>query len=347
MRIVKKDLEWAASQGVIEDAQADALWGALTERGADRPKFDLIHVTYYFGALLVIGAMGWFMGDAWEALGGGGIFLISAGYAAAFVVIGSMLWQRGGLRVPGGLLITMAVCMTPLAVYGLQRWLGLWGFDDPGQYKDFHRWIRGGWFAMEVATIVTGLFAISFFRFPFLTAPIAFVLWFMSMDLTPILFGSADFAWEQRQLVSLWFGLAMIAGTYIIDHRTKEDFAFWGYLFGLIAFWGGMSLMKSDSELSKFFYFLINLALIWMSVFLRRRAFMVFGALGVMGYTGHLAQIFEDSILFPFVLTVIGLAVIYLGIQLKRHGARVAQAVEDTMPLWMRRLRPSERAGAD
>ena len=347
MRIVKKDLEWAASQGVIEDGQADALWRALTERGADRPKFDLIHVTYYFGALLVIGAMGWFMGDAWEAFGGGGIFLISAGYAAAFVVIGSMLWRRGGLRVPGGLLITMAVCMTPLAVYGLQRWLGLWGFDDPGQYKDFHRWIRGGWFAMEVATIATGLFAMYFFRFPFLTAPIAFVLWFMSMDLTPILFGSADFAWEQRQLVSLWFGLAMIAGTYIIDHRTKEDFAFWGYLFGLIAFWGGMSLMESDSELSKFTYFLVNLALIWMSVFLRRRAFMVFGTLGVMGYIGHLAQIFEDSILFPFVLIVIGLAVIYLGIQLKRHGARVAQAVEDTMPLWMRRLRPSERAGAD
>ena len=347
MRIVKKDLEWAASQGVIEDGQADALWRALTERGADRPKFDLIHVTYYFGALLVIGAMGWFMGDAWEAFGGGGIFLISAGYAAAFVVIGSMLWRRGGLRVPGGLLITMAVCMTPLAVYGLQRWLGLWGFDDPGQYKDFHRWIRGGWFAMEVATIATGLFAMYFFRFPFLTAPIAFVLWFMSMDLTPILFGSADFAWEQRQLVSLWFGLAMIAGTYIIDHRTKEDFAFWGYLFGLIAFWGGMSLMESDSELSKFTYFLVNLALIWMSVFLRRRAFMVFGTLGVMGYIGHLAQIFEDSILFPFVLIVIGLAVIYLGIQLKRHGARVARAVEDTMPLWMRRLRPSERAGAD
>lgn len=347
MRIVKKDLEWAASKGVIDDAQSEALWRALTERAADRPKFDLIHVAYYFGALLVIGAMGWFMGEAWEAFGGGGIFLISAVYAAAFVVIGSMLWQRGGLRVPGGLLITMAVCMTPLAVYGLQRWLGMWGFEDPGQYRDFHPWIRGGWFAMEVATIATGLFAIRFFRFPFLTAPIAFVLWYMSMDLTPILSGSADFDWEQRQLVSLWFGLAMIAGTYIIDHRTKEDFAFWGYLFGLFAFWGGLSLMDSDSELSKFFYFLINLALIWISVFLRRRAFMVFGVLGVFGYTGHLAQIFEDSILFPFVLTVIGLAIIYLAIQLKRHGARVEQAVEETMPVWMRRLRPSERVGAD
>ena len=140
MRIAKKDLEWAASRGVINDAQVATLWQALTERTADRPKFDLIHLTYYFGALLVIGAMGWFMGTAWEAFGGGaGIFLISVSYAAAFVVVGSVVWQRGGLRVPGGLLITVAVCMTPLAVYGLQRWLAVWGFDDPGVYKDFHR----------------------------------------------------------------------------------------------------------------------------------------------------------------------------------------------------------------
>ena len=347
MRIAKKDLEWAASRGVIDDAQAEALWRALTERSADRPKFDLIHVAYYFGALLVIGAMGWFMGTAWEAFGGGGIFLISAAYAAAFLVIGSMVWQHGGLRVPGGLLITMAVCMTPLAIYGLQRWLGVWGFDDPGEYRDFHVWIRGGWFAMEVATIAAGVIALWFFRFPFLTAPIAFVLWYMSMDLTPIISGGTDFDWELRLLVSLWFGLAMIAGTYVIDHRTKEDFAFWGYLFGLIAFWGGLTMLKSDSELSKFFYFLINLALMGMSVFLRRRAFMVFGALGVLGYVGYLAHnIFADSILFPFVLTVIGLGIIYLGIQLKRHAAKLEQGVENALPGWTKRLRPSERAGA-
>ena len=329
MRVVKKDLEWAASMGVIDDAQAEALWQALTEQAVDRPKLDLIHVAYYFGALLVIGAMGWLMGEAWEAFGGGAIFLISTLYAAAFVVIGSMLWRRGGFRVPAGLLITMAVCMTPLAVYGLQRWLDMWGFDDPGQYRDFHPWIRGGWFTMEVATIATGLIAIRFFRFPFLSAPIACVLWYMSMGLTPILAGSADFDWEQRRLVSLWFGLAMIAGAYVIDHRTKEDFAFWGYLFGLIAFWSGLTLLGSDSELSKFFYLLINLALIWISVFLRRRTFLVFGALGVFAYMGHLAEIFEDSFLFPFVLTAIGLAVIFLGIQLKRHAARVKRAAEN------------------
>ncbi len=338
MRIVQKDLEWAAGEGIIDSAQADALWRALSGRETERPKFDLVHVAYYFGALLVIGAMGWFMTDAWESLGGGGIFAVAFAYAVVFTVVGAVMWRRGGMRTPGGLLITMAVCMTPLAVYGLQRWFDLWPGDDPGAYKDFHHWIRGGWFAMEMGTIAAGLVALGFYRFAFLTAPIAFILWYVSMDLTPIIAGSDVFDWELRLQVSLWFGLAMIAATYLIDRRTEQDFAFWGYLFGLLAFWGGLSSMNSDSELNKFFYFLINITLMGLSVFLRRRAFLVFGALGVFGYIWHLAdKIFADSMLFPIALTVIG-------VQLKRHGPRLAQAIEDALPASVRRLRPIERS---
>ena len=102
-------------------------------------------------------------------------------------------------------------------------------------------------------------------------------------------------------------------------------------------------MLKSDSEVSRFAYFAINLALIWMSVFLRRRVFIVFGALGVLGYVGHLAEIiFEKSALFSFILTAFGLAIIYLGILLKRHGARIAQTIENTLPAWIQRLQPGE-----
>jgi hypothetical protein len=344
MRIEKSDLDWAASLGVIETAQSEALWRALSDKAAERPHFGLIYVLYYFGALLVIGAMGWFMTKVWEDIGGAGIFLISTLYAAAFLWQGQRLWNREGLRVPSGLLVTMAVCMTPLAAYGLQRWLGVWGFDDPGEYKSFHRWIKGGWFYMEVATIVAGVVALRYFKFPFLTAPIAFVLWYMSMDLTPIIIESADFSWKQRQLVSMWFGLAMIVGSYFLDHRNRLDYSFWGYLFGVIAFWGGLSMQHSDSELSKFLYFLINIVLMGMSVFLQRKVFIVFGAIGSFGYIGHLAsRVFADSILFPFVLTIIGLGVLYCGVQFHRHGKNIKRNLIAAMPAWMRELRPGAR----
>ena len=61
MKVSEKDLEWAVSEGVISRGQAEDLWRVLEGRGAERPRFDLPHVAYYFGAMVVISAMGWFM----------------------------------------------------------------------------------------------------------------------------------------------------------------------------------------------------------------------------------------------------------------------------------------------
>ena len=66
--------------------------------------------------------------------------------------------------------------MTPLAVYGFERATGMWIGADPGRYEGFFDWIRGGWFVMEAATVAAALVALRFFRFPFLTAPLAFCL---------------------------------------------------------------------------------------------------------------------------------------------------------------------------
>lgn len=344
MRIEKDDLKWAASQGVMDAAQVEPLWQVLSEKVLKRPHFGLVYVLYYFGALLVIGAMSGFMTAAWETFGGSGIFVVSIVYAAVFVVAGHRLWGRGDLRVPAGLLVTMGVCMTPLAVYGLQRWTGIWGFDEPGEYKSFYRWIKGGWFYMEVATIGAALLALRYFKFRFLIAPLAFVLWYMSMDLTPIVFESAEFSWEERKWVSLWFGLAMIVGSYFVDRRTDNDFTFWTYLFGVIAFWGGLSLMESDSELSKLLYFLINVLFMGVAVFLQRKVFLLFGAVGSFGYIGYLsADVFADSMAFPFVLTFVGVIILCCGILLHRHGTKIEQTLISAMPAWMQDLRPNDR----
>lgn len=345
MRVSRKDFEWAASRGVISPAQAEGLWRALEGRGSGRPRFDLPNVAYYFGALVVISAMTWFMTLGWERFGGGGIMAISLVYAACFAGVGGLLWLVKDLRVPGGLLVTAAVCMTPLAVYGFERMTGLWLQDVPGQYRDFYEWIEGGWFFMEVATIAAGLIALRFVRFPFLTAPIAFSLWFMSMDLTPLIYGSDYYEAEGFQIVSLVFGLVVLLGSFLVDRRTEEDYAFWGYLFGMMAFWGGLSLLEGGSELEWFFYGLINLGLILISVLLERRVFVVFGAVGVFWYVGHLArEIFEDSMLFPFVLSAVGLAIIALGILYARNKERIERSAISSIPKGVRRFLPRERA---
>ena len=314
------------------------------KRGADRQRFNLANLAWYTGALIVIGSMGLFMTQAWARLGGGVLFFIAGSYAAAFALVGGVLWYRKNLKVPGGLFFTMAVCMTPLAIYGLEKLAGWWPQGDPGVYRDFYHWIRGGWFLMEIGTILAGLLALRFVRFPFLTAPVAFTLWFMSMDLTPLLFGGDEFSWDERLYVSLAFGLVMLVATYIIDRRTREDFAFWGYLFGLMAFWGGLSLLESGTELGYFLYCLINVALLLVSVFLERRAFAVFGTIGVYIYIYHLADIvFKNSLLFPFALSLFGIAVLGLGVAYHRHHARVNEALLGLVPAGLRQLRPTAR----
>jgi hypothetical protein len=61
MRVSRKDFSWAVSEGVISEVQAEDLWHALERLDVDRPRFDLPHVAYYLGALVVISAMTWFM----------------------------------------------------------------------------------------------------------------------------------------------------------------------------------------------------------------------------------------------------------------------------------------------
>lgn len=342
MKISREDLRWAAAQGVLQPGQDETLWQALTDRIPDKPRFDVAHVAYYAGALIVLGAMGWFMTTAWEVFGGAGIACIALVYAAGFVLAGRWVWDRLGLRVPGGLLFTMAVGMTPLATYGVLRQLDIWPQGDPGKFSGFHVWIKGSWITLELATILAGVIALRFRRFAFLTAPIAVALWYLSMDLAPLLVGVQDFDWSTRQWVSVWFGLGMLLVAYAVDLRERdEDFALWIYLFGLLAFWGGLSFMHSDSELNKLIYALINLALIGVSLVLRRVMFVVFGAFGVMGYIGHLAyRVFEDSLLFPFALTFLGLAVIALGVVYQRNRRQFEQAIQAMLPAATREWLP-------
>jgi hypothetical protein len=348
MNISQLELRAAAASTGITSEQIDLLWRALNSQSSrsEKPKFDVANVAYYFGALIVIGAMGWFMNKAWDNMGGPGLFAVASCYAVCFVLGGRTLWAQS-LRIPGGLLFAIAVCMVPLATFGIERWTGFWPAGDPGSYTRFHPYMDGSWLIMEGATIAAGLLALRFWRFPFLTAPVAYALWYMSMDLPELLLGR-QFAWEEKQQISMIFGAVMLLVSYLVDLRGKtDDFAFWGYLFGLMTFWGGLTSMNSNSELSKFVYCLINVGLIFCSLILRRRAFIIFGSLGFFSYLVHLAyDVFENSILFPFALSLIGISIIYSGLQYQRRRDRIEKCLRAAVLPYIKSLIP-ERALLD
>jgi hypothetical protein len=348
IQLSQEDLSWAAERGLLRADDVAPLWSALVERTEARrvtARFDPIHLAYYFGALLIIFAMGFFLTIGWESFGGAGICAIATTYIFVFVLVGRELWNRQ-LKVPGGLCITIAVSIAPLAIYGLERALGVWPDHDPGSYHDFHEYVRGGWIWMELGGVLAGLIALRSFRFPFITMPIALVLWYLSMDLTPIFFG-VETSWNQRAAVSAVVGALILVIAWMIDRRTEEDFAFWIYLAGMLAFWGGLSAMESQVEWHRLVYLAINLLLIVLAIPLERTLFVIFGGFGVFGYLAYESwHTFRDSTAFPFALTAIGLLILLGAVKFAQRRAAIAQAVNARIPAWLERYLPRSRVRA-
>jgi len=339
MQVNRSLLEQAAEKGLISKHQADQLWAFFGEQAPDTPRFRLTHVLYYLGGFIAIGAMTLFMTLGFERFGGWGLLLIALAYGGAGLWLTDTLLNRYRLPIPAGITAAFVVALTPLAVYGLQSALGWW--VEGRVYRAYHTQIDWRWMFMEWATLVCGVLMLWRYRLPFLVMPIAATLWYMSMDLTPVLFDDAQTTWKLQALVSLWFGLIVVALAFWVDIRTRrdKDYAFWLYLFGVMAFWGGLSLMDSDSEFGKFLYFCINLVMIVAGAILSRRVFAVFGALGAAGYLGYLSyDVFKDSMLFPIVLTLIGLGVICLGIVWQRHEKTITNRLRGLLTPSIREL---------
>lgn len=199
---------------------------------------------------------------------------------------------------------------------------------------------------MELATLAVGIAMAWKYKYPFLLMPIAVTLWYLSMDLSAFLSGS-NLNWELRMLVSMYFGALMIVLAVWVDIRSwrQPDYAYWLYLFGVVAFWGGLSSQHSESELSKFIYFCINLLMIGFGVLLLRRVFVLFGALGCCFYLGYLAaEVFQDSWLFPIALVAIGLALIYFGAWWQKHERLITQRMRARLPHSLQALLASKEA---
>ena len=344
MKLTKELLFREAENVGVPAEQTQQLWDRIAAATEGQQKFDSLQVAYYCGGTIIVGAMAFFFSLAWERVGGTGILALALTYSCLFGVLGPHLFHARKQYVAGGLLTVVAVCMVPLAVYGLERAVGWWPQAAPGSHPNYYIWQKASWLFVELATLAAGGVALRFVRFPFLTAPIAIALWYLSLDLTPLLFGKKDFNGSQQLWVSVVFGACVLVAAYLVDRRPRKDYAFWLYLIGLAAFWGGLSLMDSIGPWSRLGYFVINLMLIAASSLLDRRAFAVFGSFGVAGYLSYLAlRLFKDTLFLPMALTVIGAGVIVGTVAYQRNRARMDACIVGALPAGLRRLLPSNR----
>src|SRR5882762_4561810 len=144
LSLTSSDIYRASDEGVLLHADAERLvqWGyeqrfnrsVLVEPVAPAPEqrkgLNLVTVAYYFGAMLMISACAWFLGDKWNALGFSGILATTLVYFGIAAGVG--MWLRhAGYLIGGGLLVTVAVSLVPLITYSIEDLLGLWPSTSP------------------------------------------------------------------------------------------------------------------------------------------------------------------------------------------------------------------------
>lgn len=283
-------------------------------------KFNIENFLYYFGAFIIISTMVWYLGSIWDKFGHGGLLVISILYFVLFIIIGNFFWKKDK-KTPGGLLYVCAVSVIPLLVWAFECLVGIMP-KELDTYSDFHVFIRQGWIMMELATISVGCIFLKYRKFPLLTLPICYSGWYLSMDIVPLCLGQAiEPTWGMRNFATVVFALLMLGYALKLDNKKQgtEDYSHWLYIFGATMLWGVIISILAQFELdNEFAYFLtaiINLAYMFISILLKRKIFMVWGAIGFWTYLGHLAyEIFADTPIFPIVLILFGLLVIFFGI---------------------------------
>ena len=128
IRIARADLDGAVRAGIVSAEQADRLAAYLggATAGHEQPRFSFVHVLYYLGGMIAIGAMSLFMTLGWNALGGWGGCVTAILYGVLALLLSHWFLEQKQLYIPAGIMATLAVVMVPLGS-SPRRWRSVTG----------------------------------------------------------------------------------------------------------------------------------------------------------------------------------------------------------------------------
>ncbi len=342
MPLNARELADLTRAGVIDETTATRITEFFEDAGKPSLTLDITHGAYVLGSILVLWAMGWFMTESFDRFGGFFLAAIAAAYGIVFTLAANTLWTKRNLKLPGGILSTLAAGMIPLATFGILSGLGIWPDWDPENRIEFLKAVRQPRIIVEVAGILAAVIAIRLRPFALLAVPLGYALWGMSIDVAVLVSdppaGAFDH-WVNFEITFL-FGLGVIAVAYLYDRRTRADYAGWLYASGALSCFGTFSLTGADN----WSYPTIAILGILAGILLERAVLTVFGLLGVLGYLGYLAStVFGDSVFFPLSLIAIGIAIIGAGVWYRANREEIEDKMVNAIPEKLRTSLPRFR----
>lgn len=327
-QITQEHLQQAVSKQIITTQQAQQLWAFLEQQSVNTPRLSTGHMLYYLGGLLAIGSITIFVGGTLDVLMGWPLFLIGV-FAFSGCYLLAKRFQRQNLLIPAGIFAAICLSLTPLMVYSLQSALHFLPADLKN-YQKFYRLVDGAWLPLEIISLLVGWLLFNKFRFGFILFPVAILLWFTSMDVYQFAVHQ-DLSANGGALFSMLFGLAEILIILRWDwpaSHARAQKLFWLYFAAAVNFWGGLTTLWSDLHFN-LIYAMVNVLLLFTSVFLQRRIFAVCGVIGIFSLISLLVS---GSSIFPFILVFLGFLLIYLARVWSKFEVKIVSHYQKYIP---------------
>jgi hypothetical protein len=339
------DLERWQEQGLISAEQVRAIGRyAGTETAGEDPvpaaprarRLDVASIAYYFGGFMILFAYTIFMGLQWEAVGKVGQVLIVSLTIGLLWGLGMAL-RRRGFAFGGNMLVFAGTGIVPLWIYTVERATGLWPRSG-GDYEGFFNVVHRAFVPMELGAIAVAAIVLWKTRFSLLGLLISYWAWFFSMDFANWVVGGSgrDMSATTAEVTSLVIGLGLIGLGIVLQRRAGNDVSLWFYLFGHLAVICPFTALALDHKvrLGLTVFPAFYLAVVVASVWLQRKVFLVFGAIGIYGYVGYLAsEIFNGALGFTFGLALVGLVIVFSAVWYQKSARYALERFFERHPL--------------
>ncbi|MFI5157628.1 MAG: hypothetical protein ACHQF4_02115 [Sphingobacteriales bacterium] len=304
---ILKEISLAASRNQVTKNEIDAAFDlGIQQPGwqADQRHTTLAEVFYYVGAGIIFLGIIILVEQNWSYLNSVARLLVTFGVSIGAYIIAALFSKAKRVGALSAVFFMISGLLLPVGAYVLLDVTGInWG--GPGVQT-------------AVALVSLLIFLLSGFIFRkniFLFFSILFGTWFFQA-LMIFLFGKSFN--DLYPYIILASGLIyLLLGKYFAE-TAESSFTPWLYSFGCLGFLGSALYLGGFSPNQNIFWELIfpilDFALIFFSVRLRSKAFLIFGALFLMLYIIKITtEYFANSLGWPFVLVLSGFLLIGVG----------------------------------
>jgi hypothetical protein len=259
--------------------------------------------------------------------------MLSSVYSLLLAGVGVWL-ERRDFTLAAGIAFMLTVFLVPLVAWSLLVVIGVWPGSTMNIFNAREATANAFWSGVDVVTVGIGALLYRRFRHSAVMVPLALSLWLLGVHLAhavagPLLTGRL----ERWAMLATGLGVFAVAGLVERAQAREErvarsDAAMFLWAVGIVASAVGLATVMSSADEWMHLLLPISLALIAMSLYLRRRMHLVAGVFGVFVYLWWVAdEYFRTYLSLPAILATLGILLILVTVWLQRRFPALVERV--------------------